>query len=236
MRRQVNWVRYFGILILTIIIFFLGTFIGSSVEEAQVANMYTQLQEQDLSYQNVVTERTYIRHLLDQGVAENRSVSCEALVGAYETSISSLEDSRLKLESYLDTASSQQEAFYRLRNHYANLQIEYWMLAQEVNRLCPKSFDTVLYFFSEDDEECPACQDQGVHLSYVKQKLKDKVMIFSFSVDSQGAATLLKQRYDVSQRNLPVVVINEEINGFLTNEEVFTKLCSKGLNHSVCSS
>ena len=87
-------------------------------------------------------------------------------------------------------------------------------------------------------KKCPACEDQGIHLSYVKQKLGDDILIFAFdSQSSSGALKLLSQRYSVSERELPVLVINNEIYGFMSNSQIFNVLCEKGLgNEEVCNS
>lgn len=221
MKRQVQYIRHFSILVLTIIIFALGIFIGSDIEQLRVQNLYTQLQEQDIEYQQIVTEGRYIDYLVSKAQGSN---SCPQITGAYFTSIENLETSRLKLESYINSAQSQEEEYFRLRDHYANMQINYWLLAKQIDTLCQGNFSTILYFYSEDEEICPACEDQGIHLTYVKQRLQDDVLIFSFNVENDGPIDLLKQNFEVDSRELPVVVINEEVFGFLENEEIFDEL------------
>lgn len=220
MRKKIVWLRHIGILLLTIIIFVLGILIGGDVEELRVQNLYTQLQEQDLDYQKIVTEGNYVNYLITQR-EEGENVTCETIEGAYFTSISNLDTSRLKLEAYINTAKVKEEEYARLKDHYSNMQINYWILANKISNLCDNEIDVILYFYSEDEKICPQCQDQGVHLTYVKQRLKDDVLIFSFNFDSKGPINLLGQRYEVFTREVPVVVVNDEAYGYVTNQEIF---------------
>ena len=234
MRKQIKFVRYIGVLFLTILIFLVGIFFGGSVEELRVQSLYTQLQEQDLEYQSIVTEGNYIQYLasLKEG---GENVSCEVLIGAYYTSISNLDDARLKLENYINSGKVKEEEFARLKEHYSNVQVNYWLLGEEISTLCEEDLNIILYFYGEDKKICPACEDQGVHLSYVKQKLNDNVLIFSFDSQKEGVIKLLNQRFGVNERELPVIVIKDSVYGFLNNQEIFDILCDEGLNNSICN-
>lgn len=218
---------------MTIMIFTMGIFIGGDVEERRVENLYTQLQEQDLSYQQIVTEGNYIDYLASQKEI-GTNISCQSLTGAYYTSIEKLDDSRLKLENYINTASVKEEEYQRLKDHYANIQINYWMLANKINNLCPESNMYPILYFYADKEKCPQCEDQGVHLSYVKAKLGDNVLVFSLNVEKQGVIQLLAQQYDVFSRETPVIVIKEKPFGFMNNENIFQILCKEGLENEIC--
>ena len=233
MRKKVNKLRHLSILFLTIIIFTLGVLIGGDVEQLRVQNIYTQLQEQDVEFAGLVTQGAYIDYLVSSKVSGS-NVSCDIIKGAYYKSIVELDNSRIKLENYINKGSVEEDDFYRLKTHYSNVQISYWMLAEKINNLCDANMNPVLYFYAED-KKCPTCDDQGVHLSYVKQKLGDDVLVFSLDAERGGAIGLIAQSYDVYSRELPVIVVNEEIYGFSTNEELFNILCEQGLeNNEIC--
>lgn len=229
MRKKLNALRHLGILLLTVMIFIVGILIGSDVEELRVQNLYTQLQEQDLNYQNIVTESNYIDYLVNLKTKNNKSVTCDMIKGAYYTSIRNLDDSRLKLENYINMAKVKEEEYDRLKQHYANLQINYMVLSKKINSMCEGNMNPIIYFYG-DKKDCPACEDQGIHLDYVKRKLKDDVLIFSLDAEKEGAIKLLAQQYEVKYRELPVIVIEEDIYGFMQNEEVFSKLCEYNNN------
>jgi len=233
MRQKINLIRHLGILFLTIVIFFLGVFINSHVEDLRVQALYTQLQAQDLDYQNLMTESNYINHLISLKNTNN-NVSCDLIKGAYFTSISKLDDSRIKLEEYINSGKVKQDEFYRIKSYYSNIQINYWMMANSISSLCNSNLNTVLFFYADKDK-CKECEDQGVHLSYVKSKLKDDILIFSLDSQREGPIQLLKQKYEIDSNNLPSLIINEEKIGFSTNQEIFKKLCDTGLKNEICS-
>lgn len=217
---------------MTIMIFTLGVLIGGDVEELRVQNLYTQLQEQDLSYQNIVTESNYINYIIEEKKG-GANISCENIVGAYYTSIKNLDDSRIKLENYINTASVKEEEYQRLKEHYANIQISYWIMGNKINNLCDANMYPILYFYAEE-KKCPSCEDQGVHLSYVKKKLGEEVLIFSLDSEKSGIIQLLAQQYGVYNKEPPTIVINEKTYGFTKNEDLIQILCNEGLNSSDC--
>lgn len=220
MRQKINILRHISVLLLTIMIFTIGIFIGTTVEQQRVQNLYTNLQEQDLKYQNLVTEDNYLNYLISLNKTTNSNKSCNSIKSAYYTSIINLDDARLKLENYINQGDVKTIEFSRLKDHYSNLQINYWITANRINNLCVGSMNPILYFYA-DKKKCPACQDQGTHLDYVKSKLGDGVLIFSLDSRKEGPIKLLAQKYDISHRELPVLVINDKIYGFKTNDEIF---------------
>ena len=93
--------------------------------------------------------------------------------------------------------------------------------------------NTILFFYG-DKKKCPSCEDQGVHLTYVKQKLKDDVLVFSFDAEKQGAIKLISQNYQIQGRELPSLIINGELHSFMSNAQIFEVLCGLGLDSEVC--
>jgi thiol-disulfide isomerase/thioredoxin len=223
MERKISFLRHFFVFILTVMIFVIGIYIGGQVENMRVEKLYDDLMENNLDFKNLQTEINYIDFLLSNSNFENNS--CDQIKGAYFTSIRNLDDARLKLENYINFAKIKEEEFYRLKNQYLGTQINYYILAKNINDFCG-DLNIILYFYG-DKKKCPSCEDQGVHLTYVKQKLKDNVLIFALDTQRNGPIDLLKQRFDINNKELPVLIINDKEYGFLTNEEIF-----KILNYS----
>ena len=236
MRKNVSWLRHFSILFLTVIIFTIGIFIGGNVEEARVQNLYTQLQQQDLDFQNLVTQENYLDYLISMKEKGNGDIDCSEIKDTYYRSIESLDSSRLKLEAYINKGNVKEEEFARLKEHYSNLQINYWILANRINNLCENTnMNTVLYFY-QDNKECPSCEDQGVYLSYVKGVLGDDVLIFALDAQKAGAISLLVKNYDLVGQEFPIMIINEKVYKFMEDEEIFEVLCENGLvSEKVCT-
>jgi hypothetical protein len=235
MREKINTLRHLGVLSLTLLIFFLGVFIGGNVEDQRVDSLYNKLQEQDLEYQNIVTESNYLEYLVISAEMNDSSVTCDQVKGSYFTSITNLDDSRIRLEEYINTASVNEEEYFRLKSHYENVQIQYFTLANRISSLCSDDLNTILFFYDEK-KTCPECEDQGIILDYVKKVLKDDVLIFSLDIQKKGPIQLLAQTYDAYVSELPVIVINGKTYGFSSYEEIFTILCDQGLENDVCLS
>lgn len=223
MRTKLNKLRHLTIFFLTIIIFTIGVLIGGNVEQLRVQNLYTQLQEQDLNYQNLITESKFIDYQISLKTEKN-NISCKSILDSYYISIQNLDDSRIKLENYINTGSVKEEEFQRLKEHYSNIQINYWMLANKIKNICYLQDLNIVLFFYEDKISCPSCEDQGVHLTYVKQKLQEKFLVFSLDAQKEGPIKLLKQKYNIDYSEKPVLIINEKSYGFLTNKEIFNIL------------
>lgn len=235
MREKINRLRHLGVLFLTLIIFFLGVFIGGNVEDLRVESLYNQLQEQDLDYQNIATESSYIDFLISQNEQNGSLASCNTIESAYFNSINNLDLSRKKLESYLGTSTNNEDEFNRLKGHYANAQVNYLMLAQKISSLCDEKLNVIVYFYADDDT-CPSCEDQGVYLTYVKQRLQEDVLVFSFDVNREGPVQLLKTHYNITtKKGLPVLIVNGEELDFSTSDEILNVLCEQGLNDSTCN-
>jgi thiol-disulfide isomerase/thioredoxin len=220
MRQKINYLRHLAVLFLTIMVFIIGIYFGTLAEDLRVQKLYDNLKTNTLAYQSLQTELSYIDFLLSTNQINNKS--CKTIKGAYFTSIKNLDDARLKLENYINYAKVKEEDFYRLKNEYLDMEINYYILAEKIKKACG-NMNIILYFYG-DDKKCPSCQDEGVHLTYVKEKLKDNVLIFALDTSRDGPVKLLMQKYDVQHRELPVLVINDNVTGFKTNQEIFKML------------
>ena len=221
-------------MILVSIIFILGILIGNQVEDLRIQNLYEQYEQTSLETQQVTTEINYLNYLIDLKSENNSDISCSILEDSYITSLRFLDQSRIKLETYLDNAdSSVEEEYANLKERYATLQVNYWILADKINNMCDSNFKTILYFYKEQ-KRCGPCFDQGVYLDYVKKKLNDDVMIFALDSDKQGPVKLLANTYNISFREHPVLVIDEKVYGFSTSDEIFEILCQDNFDNKVC--
>jgi hypothetical protein len=231
MRRRAKTLRHLSVLFITLIIFALGILIGNTTESLRVQHLYTQLQEQDLEYQNILTESEFLDYLLSLSTTDG--VSCQLLLDTFSSSINHLETSRIKLENYLNAAEVKEEELLRLKDQYAGLQINYWIMNEKITSLCGPEILSILYFYT-DDNECGLCEDQGIHLSYVKEKLGKKVLVFSFDAGRAGPISLLMKNFNVSSNEVPTLVIQGDKFGFNNNKNILNILCEKGLDDHNC--
>lgn len=226
MKRTIQLTRYISILALTILIFSTGILIGSAVETERINFLVEELQEQDISYQNLVAEQNYIEYLLVK--KKNTDVDCQTIEAVYKKSIVNLDLSIAKLTLYQNSADVDNDAFKRIKKQYAHAQLTYWTLGQQLKTTCEIEYDTILFFY-DDKDVCPECEDQGLYLDYVKKKLGQNVGIFSFDRNLEGPVGLIKTTYNISQTPSPVIIINEDVLGFSTHDDIFAHMCEKNV-------
>ncbi len=229
--RKISLVKYIFVGINVIIILALSVFIGGYIEELRIESLYNQMKAQNLEFQNLISEKDYINYLLNSKKEGKKNISCNVIEGNFFKSIVHLDDARIKLENYINNAKVKEEDYITLKSYYKNIQISYWLLGKKIKESCNSNFVNILYFYG-DKKDCPACEDEGVHLSYLKKKYKDKILVYSLDSKMGGPIDLLKITYDVNSRELPVLVIEDEILGFKTNQELEKLICKNYINCS----
>lgn len=217
MHRAIHKSRHLFVLLISSIIFLLGVLIGAQVEQFRIESLEAEFKEENLKFEEIQAEIDYINFLSQK---EEQHV-CPTLMDSYLKSVKNLDDSVFSLENYQSTAQFKTDEYYMLKNKYFNLEMRYYILAERINSLCDSSFNTILYFYAED-EKCPECEDQGIYLDYVKKKYTDEVMIFSFdSESSSNVVQILTQNNGVAIDNLPKLIINGNVTlNFSDSEEI----------------
>lgn len=109
----------------------------------------------------------------------------------------------------------------KLKEPYFLLEIRHYLLMQEAKDRCGADFDLILYFYSNDNQQCLQCNDQGYVLSYLQSKIGyDKIKLYSFDIRSESPSVrTLIDLHEASE--VPWIVINDiSYNKFLSLEEV----------------
>ena len=120
---------------------------------------------------------------------------------------------------------SSEKSYTELKREYIISQMRYWLLNKKIKESCPAKHVSVLYFYS--NEECDDCGPQGTILSYLKEKLKDRLLIFSLDADfvDEPMINILKETYNITET--PSIVIEEEVfNNLVNKEDITKKICS----------
>ena len=114
------------------------------------------------------------------------------------------------------------EDVLRMKEYYSLLEIRHWMFIKGLKEDCGRDYNIILFFYSNEEEECSDCEMQGYLLGYINQKY-DNVFIYSFDKNIQNSALgLLKDKYNVNGLTL---VINDRVSyGFMEKEEIEDKL------------
>jgi len=206
--RKINYTKFVFAFLIAAAIFFGGLFLGGQLTSLQIRNI-TSIQE-DLRTSLASLE---LRHdLLKQNICE---ISDFNLFGA------ELGELGRQLESMEKGFGKTEDRILKLKEPYFLLEIRHFLLLQEAKNKCGSDINLVLYFYSNDPEQCEQCDDQGYILSYLQDKIGyEKIKIYSFDIRCQSPSVqTLMDLYDVE--GVPLVVINDNAyNQFLTLEEI----------------
>jgi hypothetical protein len=92
---------------------------------------------------------------------------------------------------------------------YSMLELQHYFLIKDYNSECDKSLNTILFFYSNNENFINSAEKIGFILSSLKTQNKE-VMIYSFDYDlNLNIIKLLKEKYNITQPN--TIIINEEI-------------------------
>lgn len=206
--RKINYTKFVFAFLIAGAIFFGGLFLGGQLTSLQIRNI-TNIQE-DLKTSLSSLE---LRHdLLKQNICE---VSDFNLFGA------ELGELGRQLENVEKGYGNNEKNILKLKEPYFLLEIRHFLLLQEARNKCGTDINLVLYFYSNNPEQCKRCDDQGYILSYLQEKIGyEKIKIYSFDIRSESPSVYtLMDLYNVE--SAPLIVINDEsYNQFMTLEEI----------------
>ena len=203
---------------ITLGVFLLGLFLGLAIEGKRVNYIESVSRKQNLDFSSLQLQYSFIDQM-------SQEKNCIAVEKTFEQNINSLESTRIRLENFDRDATLNKNEFDVLKNEYILAQIRYWMLAERTRKLCGSDVATILYFFS-DEKECPDCDKQAFVLTYLKERFKDKLLIFSFDTKfiSEPMIPLLKTTYNVTK--YPTLVIEgKQKENFQGKENILRDIC-----------
>ena len=218
MVRKISKDKYLVAAFITFGVFLLGVLLGLVIEGKRVGYVETKSREQAIDLSSLQLQYQFMDQL------ENKD-DCPILLKTFAESVSSLENTRIRLEGYDQDAKISKYEFELLKRDYIHAQIRYWLLAKKSKEICGSDLVTVLYFFS-DKEECPMCDQQAFVLTYLKKIFKEKLLIFSFDskLENEPIISLLKHSYGVTE--FPTVVVDGNVTeGFASKELLLKKIC-----------
>lgn len=93
------------------------------------------------------------------------------------------------------------------KNLYSLLEVKHMISVEEYNEKCEESFDVILFFYSNKEENLDKAEKMGYILGFYKDENK-RVMIYSFDYDLDNSIiNILKRKYGVEKPN--TIIINE---------------------------
>ncbi|MEM4270995.1 MAG: hypothetical protein QXO70_02775 [Candidatus Pacearchaeota archaeon] len=99
---------------------------------------------------------------------------------------------------------------------YADLEIEHFNIVRNLNYICNRSFITILFFYSNEEELRDESERVGFILGTFKKRAENRIMIYSFDygIDYE-TINRLKKKYEINA--IPIIVVNEKDKIILRN-------------------
>ena len=210
--------RYLLAGFITLLIFLLGMLLGLVVEGKRVDYIQTQSKSQNLDFVSLQLQYQLISEL-------SQERNCPAVSAAFNDFLKELGKTEERLIEYDKEATINKEDFALLKQEYVQAEVNYWMLAKRTKDVCKSDFVTLLYFYAPS-EICKECDNQGFVLTYLKDKLKDKLLIFSFdsSFTNEQIIGMLTKTYNITA--YPTLILeNETVSGFHDSSYLMKEIC-----------
>lgn len=211
--RKVNLKRHITALLITVLIFVIGLLIGLNLTNERIKLSENFARTQKADYDSLQLQLLY----LEKG-------SCPVLEKTLEQNINDLENQRSKVEDYLKDSS--RDEFKLLEREYMLSELRYWLLAKEAKENCNSDTVSILYFYSDIEGECDDCSAQGIILSYLKEKFKDRLLIFSIDINvDDSLLSILKNTEGINK--LPSILLEKDkYEGLRETEELEALICA----------
>lgn len=207
-KRKISRGKFALAFVLTSFIFLIGLLVGYTLTAERTDYLENVAYNQKLDYESLQLQSLY----LDLSAT---NVSCSIFNSILETSLNDVGSAQAKVDLYIQESSK--KSYSELKREYTLAQIRYWLLNKRIKEECKSEHVSILYFYSNED--CVECGAQGTILTYLKEKLKDKLMIFSIDADFIGEpmVNILTQTYNVTK--IPSIVVEEIIFEHLVGKD-----------------
>ncbi len=218
---------YITALIITIIVFILGLLLGLSVERYILSGITKKTSSIENSIQEIELELLYFQWL-------NSTDSCDFLREIARKTNNKLDSLADQLSGY----STKNILFTKndvknIKSKYTSLLIKDWLLQEKIKKDCDANVVSVIYFYST--EGCYDCITQGEVLTLLKNKFKDKLMVFPLDVGLKSdMVNILMSRFNVTLTPT-VVVNNNKYDGIISKTQLESIICSELPEIAECS-
>lgn len=213
--RKISVQRIVLAFLLTTSIFIIGLFVGLSLTSERMTYLEGIAYTQRLDYNSLQLQELYLSVGVD-------NMSCTTIRHILDTSLTSVADAQSKIDTYMK--DSKEDGYVNIKRDYTIAQIRYWLLNQKIKQSCNSEDVSILYFYSND--QCVECGAQGTILSYLKQKLGDRLLVFSIDNDFilEPMVGIIKQTYNITK--VPSVVIGDKaFDRLMTKDQLLEQVC-----------
>jgi len=214
--RKISIKRFSLALILTCFVFLVGLLVGNTLTNQRTGYLEEIAYKQKLDYESLQLQSLY----LDLSAS---NASCSIFNQILETSLNDVGTAQAKIDLYIKETSK--DSYSELKREYTLAQVRYWLLNKRIKQACTGEHVSILYLYSNDD--CVECGAQGTILSYLKEKLQDKLFVFSLDsdFDQEPMVSILRQTYNITK--IPSIVIEDQVfDKLIGKADLIKEICS----------
>lgn len=216
--RTISTDKYIIAGIITALIFGLGLTLGLVLEDARYGLIQQVNQDQEVRYQSLQLQYLFLTTFHNEN-------SCPILTTTLQETITDLSNSLNDVVSYEEKKKGDDVKKTIVERRYLLDNLRYWLLAKESKQKCNMNIVPVLYFYRQ---ECDSCPGQGTILTYYKNLLEDKLLVFPVNLDlieKEPMAKIIQSQYNVTQ--FPTLIIdNTKYEGVVDKDQMGEIICS----------
>jgi hypothetical protein len=175
---------------------------------------------------------TAITSLLDKGN------NC----GILQTQLTYLDKSVWELGKKLDAYEQASkniftDPFYKKqKKRFIVNQFLYLSVHEQMKEECNTDIPVTILYFYANSKDCSDCDAQSFVLTDINEDIDNEISIFSIDSDIDIIATeVLIDYYNLSRKNLPCTIIQDQVHCGLQDKTTITKrICDLSTNLSIC--
>src|SRR3989344_1442058 len=171
--RTISTDKYIIAGIITALIFGLGLTLGLILEDARYGLVQQVNQDQEVRYQSLQLQYLFLSTFQNDN-------SCPILAATLQETIADLSASLNDVISFEEKKTYDDAQKLSVERRYLLDNLRYWLLAKESKKKFNLDIVSVVYFYRKD---CPACAGQGTILTYYKNLLGDRLLVFPINID-----------------------------------------------------
>ena len=216
LERKTSIKKYILAFILTLLVFSGGIVAGLFIENLRLSSAKQITLREKVTLRSLQLQHSYIASGL---------TDCKTLHTILENNINELGKKVAVIIDYEKKALFNEEEFKLQLQDYFLTEIQFYLLAKDIDKKCSQDNVKILYFYDEKKDET-----QGDILIYLKKKFDNKVLIFSLDsgfTEEPMIRTLLTN-YNITQ--FPALVIEEKVfEGHQSADQLMKHLCTEFL-------
>jgi len=189
-------------LLLTIVIFNLGIFMGYMLESSRISKINTFYLDAEMNLLDQLTQKDALQIL---------NLSCDLLVKENIKFGDSIFQEALQIQKYEEANRINDEIIFQ-HKRFDLLRALFWINSITIKQKCNSQYHNLVYFYKYNEPSLEQESKQRFFsnlLQEVKQKEGDKVMLIPIAADNDlPSVNLLVEKYGISE--LPVLLIDEK--------------------------